>query len=76
MKSISTSFRLKNDQLSAFEKNLEYLRPEKVLMRGYSISSSGGKLIKDAIYLKEGDELTTRFLKGTSVSIIKKTNKE
>lgn len=75
-RSLNTSFKLKNEQLIGIEKNLEYLRPEKVLMRGYSISSSGGKLIKDAKDLSEGDELTTKFFKGKSLSIVKKTNNQ
>jgi exodeoxyribonuclease VII large subunit len=72
-RSLLSTMKLKNEQLSAIEKNLEYLSPEKVLMRGYSISSSGGKLIKDSSYLKKDDELTTKFFKGESLSIVKKT---
>ncbi len=68
------SIKSKNDRLSVYEKNLDYLRPEKVLMRGYSISSSGGRIIKRAKDLKAGDELTTKFFTGSSVSIVKKTN--
>jgi exodeoxyribonuclease VII large subunit len=71
---LQSSFKIRNEQLLTIEKNLEYLRPEKVLLRGYSISSSGGKLVKDASALKEGDELTTRFFKGVSISVVKKTN--
>jgi exodeoxyribonuclease VII large subunit len=74
IKNLSNSFKLKSDQLAAYEKTLENLNPEKVLMRGYSISSSGGRLIKDGKDLREGDELTTRFFKGSALSIVKKTN--
>jgi len=72
-RSLAITFKSKNEQLSAIDKNLEYLRPEKVLMRGYSISSSGGKLVKNALDLKEGDELSTKFHKGFSLSIVSKT---
>lgn len=64
----------KRESLQNFEKNLEYIKPEKVLMRGYSISSSKGKLIKDARDLNEGDELTTRFHTGSVKTIVKKVN--
>jgi exodeoxyribonuclease VII large subunit len=70
-----SSMNLKKEHLSAIEKNLEYLSPEKVLRRGYSISSSGGLIIKNAGELKEGDELTTRFFRGGALSIVKKINK-
>jgi len=71
---LSNSLKKFHESIFSYEKNLEYLSPEKVLMRGYSISSSGGKLVKDAGELKEGDELTTRFFKGKALSIVKKTN--
>jgi exodeoxyribonuclease VII large subunit len=64
--------RSKEAELAGYEKNLEYLKPEKVLMRGYSISSSGGKLVKDAADLKEGDELVTLFHRGKASSTVKK----
>jgi exodeoxyribonuclease VII large subunit len=73
---VFTSIKVKKEQLSVMEKNIEYLDPEKVLMRGYSISSSGGKLIKDASVLREGDELTTRFHKGEAMSIVRKKIKQ
>ncbi len=72
-RSLANTLKSKQEQLLAFEKNLDYLRPEKVLMRGYSISSSGGKLVKSGSDLKEGDELATRFHKGSSLSIVTKT---
>lgn len=71
---IMATLKARKEQLSAIEKNIEYLDPEKVLMRGYSLSSSGGKLIKDASCLKPGDELATKFYKGRAFSTIKKTN--
>jgi exodeoxyribonuclease VII large subunit len=71
-RSILFDMKQTKDRLLAIEKNLNYLSPENVLMRGYSISSSAGKLIKDGQYLKEGDELTTKFFKGGVLSIVKK----
>jgi exodeoxyribonuclease VII large subunit len=74
-RSIFIDMKQSKDRLLAIEKNLEYLSPENVLMRGFSISSSAGKLIKDVKDLKEGDELTTKFFKGGVLSIVKKTIK-
>jgi exodeoxyribonuclease VII large subunit len=74
-RSIQFNMKQAKDRLLAIEKNLEYLSPENVLMRGYSISTSSGKLIKDAKHLKEGDELTTKFFKGGVLSIVKKSIK-
>jgi len=62
----------KHEELTSIEKTLEYIRPEKVLKRGYSISSSKGKLIKIASDLKEGDELTTLFYDGSAISKVSK----
>ena len=39
--------------------------------RGYSITLSGGKVVKDASILKSGDELETRLSKGTVRSVVK-----
>jgi exodeoxyribonuclease VII large subunit len=71
-RSILFDMKQRKDRLLAIEKNLDILNPENVLMRGYSISSSDGKLIKDSQDLKEGDELTTKFFKGGVLSIVKK----
>jgi exodeoxyribonuclease VII large subunit len=50
---------------------LEVLNPELLLRRGYSITLSGGKVVKDASILKSGDELETRLSKGTVHSVVK-----
>ena len=70
------SFISMKDRLSSIEKNLEHLSPDRVLKRGYSISTSGGKIIKDGSMLKKGDELTTKFYKGGALSMIQKTTEQ
>jgi exodeoxyribonuclease VII large subunit len=72
-RSIKSIFKFKNEQILAIDKNLEYLRPETVLQRGYSISTSGGKMIKNSSDLKPGEELITFFYKGSSLSVVTKT---
>ena len=58
-------------QLDMLNEKLEVLNPELLLRRGYSITLSGGKVVKDASILKSGDELETRLSKGTVHSIVK-----
>ena len=58
-------------QLDMLNENLEALNPELLLRRGYSITLSGGKVVKDASILKSGDELETRLSKGTVRSVVK-----
>ena len=58
-------------QLDMLNEKLEALNPELLLRRGYSITLSGGKVVKDASILKSGDELETRLSKGTVRSIVK-----
>ena len=58
-------------QLDMLNEKLEVLNPELLLRRGYSITLSGGKVVKDASILKSGDELETRLSKGTVRSIVK-----
>lgn len=45
--------------------------PKRLLKRGYSITLKDGKSIKDASLLKEGDEIETRFAKGSRKSVVK-----
>ena len=58
-------------QLDMLNEKLEVLNPELLLRRGYSITLSGGKVVKDASILKSGDELETRLSKGTVHSVVK-----
>ena len=44
--------------------------PEKQLARGYSITLKDGKIVKDASWLNEGDEITTRLYQGELTSIV------
>ena len=58
-------------QLDMLNEKLEALNPELLLRRGYSITLSGGKVVKDASILRSGDELETRLSKGTVRSVVK-----
>ena len=48
------------------------LDPQLILNRGYSLTTYGGKVIKSTSVLKAGDEIETRFAKGTIRSVVKR----
>ena len=47
------------------------LDPKLLLKRGYSITTIGGKAVRDASKLKSGDEIVTHFENGTVHSLVK-----
>lgn len=49
----------------------ELVSPQKTLERGYSITTSKGKIIKDAKQLPKGTEVETQLAKGKFTAIIK-----
>lgn len=55
---------------------LKMLSPLAVLERGYSITFSGGKVIKKASVLKKGDALETRFARGRAASTVENVREE
>lgn len=57
-------------RLELIRQRIADVSPEKLLSRGYSITLKDGKVVTDASLLKEGDELTTRLLKGEAHSIV------
>ncbi len=59
-----------------FEKSIAYLSPQKVLERGYSITTFAKGLVAKNNLPKKGDELRTIFAGGKVVSIFKATENE
>lgn len=70
--------RFKNEQnrFSSLEQALRYLDPANVLRRGYSITTSRGKIIKKASVLKNGMTIETRLHNGTVTSIVQSEKEE
>ena len=68
---------LKNSELALenIEKNIQIMDPINVLKRGFSITYSNGKAVKDVSQLKEGVAINTVLFKGTIVSTITKIKK-
>ena len=59
------------NKLDKIQVELEHSNPEKLLKKGYSITSVNGKLVKDATVLKPGDILRTQFASGEVDSEVK-----
>ncbi len=57
-------------RLSLISSKIADASPEKILSKGYSITMSEGKILKDASASSAGAELVTRLYKGTVTSII------
>lgn len=59
------------ERLQAIGELIGVLSPENTLRRGYSITSVGGKAVRDASELPEGTVISTRLASGTVVSVVK-----
>jgi len=67
---------LKNSEhaLENIEKNIQIMDPINVLKRGFSITYSNGKVVKDISLLEEGAAINTVLFNGTIDSTITKIN--
>ena len=62
-------------RLALYASKVSDASPQKILAKGYSITTSGGKVLKDASKCKDGDELVTQLYRGTIVSnVVKNKN--
>lgn len=61
--------------LTALEKNVMNMSPDKVLKRGYSITLHNGKALTKTEAIKEGDQLNTRIFGGHIFSVVTSTKK-
>lgn len=57
-------------RLETYEKNIDLLKPENVLRRGYTMTYRNGSLMKKKQYLANGDIIDTRFSDGVISSRI------
>lgn len=67
----TTLLKQQNKQLRFFEKNNKLNDPVELLKRGYTLTFSDGKLIKDGQMLSEGQYIETRFRDGRVASVVK-----
>ena len=59
-----------NHRLQLMEEKLKALDPQLLLKRGYSITLHNGRVVKDAMALKAGDEIETRLANGAIHSVV------
>lgn len=57
-------------QLQLTEQYIKMVSPQYILQRGYSLAVKNGKIVKKAVDLQPGDELTTRFADGEVKSTV------
>jgi exodeoxyribonuclease VII large subunit len=63
----------KKTMLTGLENTLNILKPDNVLMRGYTITSANGKILKSSALLDKGEIIDTRFADGAvSSRVVKK----
>jgi exodeoxyribonuclease VII large subunit len=74
-KDVSSTLKARTIRLTSVAQNLNNLKPENVLKRGYSITMLKGKSVRDAKQVKPGEELTTLLLDGRIVSTVKSAGK-
>lgn len=58
-------------RIELMESKLESASPNRILRLGFSITRVGGKAVKDASDVKDGDEIETTLASGTLRSIVK-----
>jgi len=76
LKSQALYFIENEKKLLAFRQgSIDYLNPENILKRGFSITSFNGKSLKSPKELKEGDVIVTRLHGGEFESIVNKKPK-
>lgn len=59
-------------RLALYASKVSDASPQKILAKGYSITTSRGKVLKDALKCKNGDKLVTQLYSGTIVSNVVK----
>lgn len=64
------ALRRASDRLDNYVMLVNALSPENTLRRGYTITTCGGKAVKDASSLKRGNVITTRFADGEVESVV------
>jgi exodeoxyribonuclease VII large subunit len=62
-----------NVKVKGLESNLQILNPEKVLLRGFSITSINGKILKNINQLSKDDVIDTQLYDGTMKSRVLET---
>ncbi len=65
-----------NRKVNTLEYSLNILNPEKVLLRGYTITSLNGRILKSSSQVRKDDFINTRFSDGAVISKVDDINVE
>jgi len=72
-KGTNTMISRKKDHLALLKARNDLVNPENILKRGYSITLSGGRIIRDTRNVMPGDMMETRLHEGSILSKVEKT---
>lgn len=67
---IRNTLERQSHRIAMLQQRTEALDPEKLLRRGYSITTINGKTVTDSKKLRVGDTVLTRFAEGTASSVV------
>jgi exodeoxyribonuclease VII large subunit len=70
-RAIAERLRAGHEQIRQAERSLEFLRPEKILSRGYSITYHNGKIVKSVGELQKEEVMETRMSDGNVISTVR-----
>jgi exodeoxyribonuclease VII large subunit len=73
--SVQTYLNTEHHRMELMSSKIDAASPEKILAKGYSMTTCNGKTVKNASELKEGMMIETKFYKGSIVSEVKKKEK-
>lgn len=69
--SVAMLLQQQRHRLDIWEQQLQASSPDKILARGYTLTLSGGRIVRSAAELSAGDEVVTRFADGDVTSTVK-----
>lgn len=76
LQAAETVLEAKKNQLAGVFARAEALSPLSVLARGYAVVSNGGTVITEANRLREGDEISILFKKGSAKAVVQEVHNE
>ena len=69
--SVAMLLQQQRHRLDIWEQQLQASSPDRILARGYTLTLSGGRIVRSAAELSAGDEVVTRFADGDVTSTVK-----
>ena len=63
-----------HERLSKYASASQFLNPEQILKRGYTITYQNGKIVKNIKGLKVGDSIENKWIDGKASSTVNEIN--